>query len=370
MGARRCYASWKRLASSLKEFLPENHPLRELTDAELARFLSRAHRAEAEFYPPGSYSDGEFALPLCDSVADALAQRADDPESFAARLAQITDTCERYSKEWTRFAPPRTQQSAARMRREHPDLEPSTATAAIRTKVLFSHDQDGVMVFDTDRTQIHREFVNATLKRATKVKPGQTPVAVMVIGAPASGKSSAARAEIERICREAGVSLATVNPDIYKPRLPESDGGAGMGTMIHEEAATIADVAFTQGLKRGHHLLLDAPGWDAERMKDRADVLLAHGYEVHLIDVDVAYETAVERAAVRGAVEGRYMSPELLAEYYVESGQSMPQLTYEHLVASFGDEIATGRFSASRFDNDVPFGEAPVLVHTTAAVTV
>lgn len=360
MGKKRCYADWKRTASSINQFLPNGHPWRKYPIPKLARTLAKMHREEGLF-PGGSYSGGVYGFNLYESTADALKAQAADPAGFNARMEETKSKISGYLQNWVSFAPPRVQENIRRLQTMHPDaLSGITVWGAIPTSSLVSGGGTGGLLYDRDRFKVHRQLVNVTLKEASKVKPGQTPVVVVMMGTPASGKTSASRKEISRIKEAAGVEdLAVLNSDTFKTMLPESDGGAGLASVTYHESDAIEGMAYSEAVRRGHHLILDGTGANEDKMNSRVSELISRGYEVHVVTTTLPLEKAVQRAAVRGLVEGRLVDENILASYYEEDGvTSKPLLTHQAVVDRFKDELS----SAVVLDNDVPFGTDPVVV--------
>ena len=178
--------------------------------------------------------------------------------------------------------------------------------------------------------------------------PGEQKVAIMTMGAPASGKSSALR----------GVDTSKfvkVDPDDIKTKLPEYQQATadkdntyrGAAAMAHEESSDVAKRIMAQGIANGNHLIIDGTGSDAGKFIAKMNQLKAAGYHVHVTMPHVEEEEGISRLKSRAESTGR-MVPEKFARD-----------AYKSIPSNF-EKIAHQADSFKLYDNG---GAAPRIVY-------
>lgn len=233
----------------------------------------------------------------------------------------------------------------------------------------------------------------------------------IVLGLPGSGKSSV---YTERISQENGSRV--VDTDDYREYIPEYNGqNAGV---VHEEASAIKKRVLTQALKNGDNIILSTIGANAQKLERDIIGYNGMGYSVHLHLNELPNHKAMARAIGRFLPEdgsqGRFVSPEIIAEYgdkptqtylyltgrreingiHAESTDSRGEGGTDGAVTPSGAERAPslreGRRSDQRgragstgvvsrtpagaeiasydwYNNDVEFGQPPILVESSDA---
>ena len=213
----------------------------------------------------------------------------------------------------------------------------------------------GKVEFLPERERLHEEIVEDMLPRDTIAEPGERPVAVLLIGPPGAGKSSAGNPIIQSL----GVKFATVNNDEVKAALPEYKGWNA--AMVHEESAQIVEnMVMPKAINDRHNMILDGVGASANKMVKIAESMSSKGYDVHLVHVTIPTEKTVDRAWKRFAKSafsndsepGRYVP----IDYIADAVDQKPTKTYE-VVRDSGHVV-----SWSSYSNDVKRGEKPVLI--------
>lgn len=167
----------------------------------------------------------------------------------------------------------------------------------------------------------------------------------IVIGLPASGKSSAI---VKPLLKEHKGLL--VDSDIVKERLPEFENGVGAGA-THKESSNIADEVLARATLAGDNIVHPLLGKNTERIQKTIDDLASQGYEVYLHFNELPVEKAMDRTSTRFLDEGRFVDPK-----YVEEVGLRPSQTYDTLK---GYEKVSGY---SKISNDVARGESPVVI--------
>lgn len=150
----------------------------------------------------------------------------------------------------------------------------------------------------------------------------------IVLGLPGSGKSSV---YTERISQENGSRV--VDTDDYREYIPEYNGrNAGV---VHEEASAIKKRVLTQALKNGDNIILSTIGANAQKLERDIIGYNGMGYSVHLHLNELPNHKAMARAIGRFLPEdgsqGRFVSPKVIAEY-----EDKPTQTYLYLTGRSG----------------------------------
>ena len=211
----------------------------------------------------------------------------------------------------------------------------------------------------------------------------------IVIGLPGSGKSSV---YTERLSNEH--KSRVIDTDDFREYIPEYNGSnAGM---VHEEASLIRDRIFDSALDNGENILLSTIGANAEKLAKQIAWYKEYGYDVYLHLNELPNNKSLARAIGRYIGEdgnlGRYVSPNLIAEYGDKPTQTYLYLTGQggNIDGQLGGNLREGRGSTSGdvaetggapqsstaiqadllagydwYNNDVPKGGSPRLIQTS-----
>lgn len=211
------------------------------------------------------------------------------------------------------------------------------------------------------RSRLHRRIILGALGAGTKARRGRPAHAVLLMGAPASGKTSVAVPMASRF----RVKFVNVNADLYKERLPEYEGWNAAA--LHEESALLAERdIYPRAVESRRHLLLDMTGTNGDKMVDYAADLTLEGYYVHAVAVALPAWKAAGRAWARFQKNpfGRYGRRDPTLEpgrfvplkYVYEGVNGKPAETYKRLKSH------PAMVSWQCWSTDVPPGQPPVLI--------
>jgi hypothetical protein len=148
------------------------------------------------------------------------------------------------------------------------------------------------------RKEVHFEIFQKYFgDHATALKP-ETPVAVLFMGGPASGKSS---------IREGYPDLAdfvVLDNDEVKAMLPEynaliANGDTMAAALVHDESSYITQILKDYAVENRYNILLDGVGANYPKYAALVQTLKERGYTIQIIMIDVAIEVALMRARVR-----------------------------------------------------------------------
>lgn len=144
--------------------------------------------------------------------------------------------------------------------------------------------------------------------------------AVIVIGSPASGKSTIA----ERLASI--LKAAIVDCDDCKPIIPEYGQGEGVQA-VHDESSLLSNFVLDRLMEEGANLAIPKVGKNPETISELIDLLVEEGYRVTLVNVSVDPDECARRMTRRFLETGRLIHPQ-----YMEQVGSKPQETYELLI--------------------------------------
>lgn len=159
---------------------------------------------------------------------------------------------------------------------------------------------------------------------ADKLPVPQAPIvagkrAIIVLGPPASGKSSIANP----IARKHNAAI--IDADEAKKFMPEFAEGRGANA-VHEESAQIAEVALAQALGDGINVVIPKVGGNDKSIKKLIERLRNYDYEIDIVGMDVKAEVAMSRMIQRFINEGRYVPYN-----YLKSVGDKPMTTYNNI---------------------------------------
>jgi predicted ABC-type ATPase len=165
----------------------------------------------------------------------------------------------------------------------------------------------------------------------------------LVLGGPGTGKSTQVANPLIALR-----SAVLVDPDEFKDRIPENDGGRG-SAIVHEESSMLAGSIMDRALHQGANVVAPMTGKTASKIEQLIKAARNRGYRVFVHEVHVPLETAVQRTISRWkkAPTGRFVSP----QYTLVTVDSKPAATFQKV-----KEMAHGYV---RYDNS---GTHPVVV--------
>ena len=180
--------------------------------------------------------------------------------------------------------------------------------------------------------------------------PDATKRAVIVLGPPASGKSTIANPIARKF------DAAIIDPDEAKKLLPEYNDGIGANA-VHSESKAIIELVQEIAIDQGDNIVIPTVGQDLGKLRTQIKTLKDRGYEVDVVDVVVPAADARIRMYGRFANTGRIIP----AKYLDEVGDN-PSKNYDILRE---EGIADGY---TRIDNTAPIEQPRALLEDTREV--
>lgn len=211
---------------------------------------------------------------------------------------------------------------------EHPTFE-SGGTAK-----KYGIDEKTGIPSDPERAKLHDEIISKHVDHVPSVPKGQKPVAIVTMGGPASGKTTA----LKHLGLAGRSDFVAVDPDAVKTGeshlgtkgLPEFHAGKDMGhledgtpvssrsaaAVVHNESSHIADRIRDKAIEGRKNVIVDGTGKNADKHIALIKHLKAQGYHVHLVMPHQTAENANKLNAGRAAATGRYVPQEIVDEAY------------------------------------------------------
>jgi predicted ABC-type ATPase len=182
--------------------------------------------------------------------------------------------------------------------------------------------------FTPERTRLHDAIIRSHFATARPVK---APVATILGGGPASGKSTIAKQAIR------STNHVTIDVDHIRTLLPEYAEGvlakrANAAKITHEEASYIAKRVTAQAIEGRYSMVLDGTGDSSfESLARKVSAARASGARVVGRYVTIDTDEAVRRAKKRGDETGRYVPNTYIREVHKNISHVLPKAMRENL---------------------------------------
>ena len=200
------------------------------------------------------------------------------------------------------------------------------------------------------RKKLRLDIVKELYGKGAKKQEKQ---AYLIIGLPASGKSSMANP------LEAETGSLIIDSDMAKERLPEFIESNGQrADQVHLESQIISEEVLKIAMQNGDNMILPIVGKSEKSIMSKYDRLKAAGYDVHLRLVDLPIEKTIERAVNRFRETGRLVPIDYITnEVGYRPVQNYVIMEKKGIFASY-EAIST----------DVKYGEKPQPITTEEVI--
>jgi predicted GNAT family acetyltransferase/adenylate kinase family enzyme len=207
---------------------------------------------------------------------------------------------------------------------------------SLRDPKRYIQKKDLIETFNSP-TPEHEKWKQAVIDSELNPKAQSTnPIAVILMGSPASGKTTTGRPFAEKILN--GKETTKIDPDSVKGKSKGFEGwNAGA---FHEESALISEkVVFPRAVGNNHNLLIDITGKNSNKVAEMARTLKSVGYTIGLVHVDVDDKVALDRASKRfNKPNGRYVPYDYIRGSAEQARKTWTKLTSEG-IADIGYSI-------------------------------
>ncbi|MBD7965443.1 zeta toxin family protein [Fictibacillus norfolkensis] len=174
------------------------------------------------------------------------------------------------------------------------------------TKVTFTNENN---MYTKEREALHQKIM-ATLIKQSKMDSFQPPVAILVGGGSASGKTSLCQTIVKQNLKKKKRKLITIDPDEIKKLIPEYQAfqktfPSSAATLVHKESVDISEKLVNRMIESERSFLLEGTMAKTGKYVSLVNRLLNRRYEVNVYIVDVPVHVAIEREAIRARKTGR-----------------------------------------------------------------
>ncbi len=177
----------------------------------------------------------------------------------------------------------------------------------------------------------------------------------IIIGLPASGKSSAI---LDDISKEFKSKL--IDSDEAKKMFKEFNHGWGAGA-VHRDSQKVEQATFIKAIRNHENIVLPKVGSNADDLiKQYMALAKKEGYKVNIHYVELEREKSLGRMLRRFINQGRYLEPKLIDKYDNEIDGNKIAQTYDKFKTDPDYSKYIDGFS--RWNNDVNKGEKPILI--------
>lgn len=185
--------------------------------------------------------------------------------------------------------------------------EKEKKTKLVETKKLHTDEQGR---YSKSRAKLHDKIIDDVVKKSGKPGPGEKPVAILMGGGSASGKSTMRKNVIDNYLKDAGVEAGTVDSDEIKFALPEmksliETNPDDAARLVHEESSDVGAKMIDTLINDGRHFVYDGTMKSKSKYLKLIERLKDAGYEVHAYIADIPLEEAVNRSEARAKRTGR-----------------------------------------------------------------
>lgn len=189
----------------------------------------------------------------------------------------------------------------------------------------FHTDSEGN--YTKERKELHKEIINEFKKQAVCITKGK-PIAILMGGSPASGKSSFIRKYRPYLMVN---DIVKVDADEIRAKLPEYKGFNA--TQTHLETKDIVNTLISDrniGVPCNFDLIYDGTMNSVKSYEPLIDLLKKRNYKVYIIYIDrVPYETVVSRMKERYKKSGRFVPIEVIDDFFSKGRTALDKLKKE-----------------------------------------
>jgi hypothetical protein len=182
------------------------------------------------------------------------------------------------------------------------------------SEALFS---DGQGTYTPERVAAHQAIIKSFEKPEAVAPPGTKPVATLVIGPPASGKTT--------LIKNIPGKFVEIDNDIMASKLPGFH--PVQAGNFHEEAGFIEKAVLQNTMNKRMNLVLSAVGKNTEKFEGIVKELKSRGYDVDMLSLDMSPVDSTRAVMDRHMRGGRFIDP----KYTLEDVGSNPATTYDRL---------------------------------------
>jgi len=156
-------------------------------------------------------------------------------------------------------------------------------------------------------------------------EPGQKPTLTLIIGPPASGKTTVIKPVAPMYARSVNLDV-----DEAKAAIPEYSQGILPAALVHEESGDMVEKLQARAVAAKRNIVLDVTGKSYEKTLSKVQAMKDQGYEVDLYRTHLSPLDSARNAYGRYKTSGRFVDP----EFILTEVRDKPADTYERLKQS------------------------------------
>lgn len=164
--------------------------------------------------------------------------------------------------------------------------------------------------YTKERYMMHKKIVNKIEKTGVSPEKGNKPIAILIGGGTASGKTTLRKKMIKKQLLDSNIHAVTVDIDEIKEYIPEyavykKTNPEQAAHLVHKESYDIGALLLNQLIKKRKHIIYEGTMARSRKYKWLVDQLKKQNYEIHAYVVDVPLSVAKKRADERMVITGR-----------------------------------------------------------------
>lgn len=168
--------------------------------------------------------------------------------------------------------------------------------------------------FDPERQKLHEEIKQSFIKGVPSVPLTEKPMAVIMMGAPASGKSTM----VQGLDKS---KFVTIDSDEIKTKLPEykisvNAGARDAANIVHEESSYLGKQVRKEAISNRQNIIYDGTGGNVDSYRTMIKDLKSKGYHVELLMPHAPLDIVLSRALTRAERMGRFVRPSIIKEVH------------------------------------------------------
>lgn len=163
---------------------------------------------------------------------------------------------------------------------------------------------------DKGREELHKQIIEMIVKPCDCENNPQPPIAILVGGGTASGKTYLRKMKIEKKLEDKGIPYCLVDADDIKLKLPEYHHYLQFQPekatlFVHKESVYIGDLLLKHLINKRYTFIYEGTMARRQKYKELVRSLKRANYDIHVWIADIPLELAIKRAAEREKEIGR-----------------------------------------------------------------
>lgn len=196
---------------------------------------------------------------------------------------------------------------------------------SLRDPSKYRQTSDIVQTFNNPTRETYEYNKKIIASQLNPKAVSGNPIAVILMGSPASGKTTVGRPYADKIL--GGKQVTIIDPDAVKAQLKGYEGwNAGA---FHEESSFISEKQiFPHAMNARHNMIIDITGKNTGKVEGMVNLLKSWNYKIGIVHVDVDDKTALTRAGKRfQKPNGRYVPYGYIKGSAVQASATWRRLT-------------------------------------------